>query len=789
VAGWLGVLLILVATCAAYSLALGIVPAGHARAGWIWDDDVHVTQNLAITRGTGHDLADIWTWPWQRLLNAPTRAPVATPQYYPLVFSTFWLEWKFWGGGSSDGAALGFHVLNVLLHAANALLVWRILRRLAVPGALLAALLFATHPLMVETVAWITERKNLLSAFFYLLAVLAYLKFARIGGAAGRTPTDDVNPQARPSSRRWGFYALVFLCFVLAMLSKTVACSLPVTIGLLLWWKRRLSWADIVALLLPVTIGLLRWWKRQLSWADIVALLLMVPIGIGGGLLTRWIERQFIGAAGPEWDLSALQRFLIAAHALCHYTWSLLVPSDLVFIYPRWDIDPAQAVQWIYPLGILAVVGGLVWLALRGRRAGVVAAGFAFVTIFPALGFFNVYPMRYSFVADHFAYLASLGLLVPLAAALAWLASRLDTRDRWLAWLAAVVLVSGLVLLTRQQTRPYRDEEALWRFTIDRNPACWMAAENLADLLQRRAAAAAPDDPTRALSIAQADTYYQVTLRLRPDYAKPYNAWGHLALLQGRANLAAQRLATGAALDPHDPRLLATYGTALCADHDFAKAAGVLEEACRLEVAAELPSVPTRNDLAGAYLALGRQEDAERVLRGILAEDPDNAAALNNLGRLRHAVGELAEAESLLRRAIAADPQLAGAHFNLGAVLAAQKFDPPAVIEFRKALALDPKMADAHGALAELFSRPGSPLRDAAAALREAREAGRLSAYHDETLLTLWENIAASVGDYATAREVAGYARKLAEAAGPVGAEKCAAIDARLAEYRRAQEK
>jgi hypothetical protein len=191
---WLAVALVALTLIAYY-------PA--IRGGFIWDDDRYVTDNALLRSVDG--LGKIWF------------KPGATIQYYPLVFTTFWIERHLWGL-----APAGYHVVNVVLHAASAFLVYLIMRGLAVRGAVVVALLFALHPVHVESVAWITERKNVLSGLFYLAAAFVYLR------ANGWLTSAD----ARPSPRA---YAATLALFACALLSKTVTATLPAALLLVIW--------------------------------------------------------------------------------------------------------------------------------------------------------------------------------------------------------------------------------------------------------------------------------------------------------------------------------------------------------------------------------------------------------------------------------------------------------------------------------------------------------------------------------------------------------------------------
>ena len=247
------------------AVMLAYLPALHG--DFIWDDPKYVSENPILRDPDG--LSRIWT------------ELGATVQYYPLVFTAFWLEYRIWGLDT-----FGYHLINVLLHAASSILLWRVLRRLSVPGAWLAATIFALHPLQVESVAWITERKNVLAGFFYLAAALSYLHFE----------PRDFHPVLE--RRRWKLYLLALGFFLAALFSKTVSCSLPAAILLLVWWKRgRISLPRLAPLIPMFIVGGalarregLRTWSRiaqDLSRGRLPAAALIdgVIVLIGGTLL------------------------------------------------------------------------------------------------------------------------------------------------------------------------------------------------------------------------------------------------------------------------------------------------------------------------------------------------------------------------------------------------------------------------------------------------------------------------------------------------------------------------
>jgi hypothetical protein len=282
----------------------------------------------------------------------------------------------------------------------------------------------------VESVAWISELKNTLSGTLYLGSALAYLSFYRESKKA--------------------FYAVALGLFLLALMAKTVVATLPAALLLVIWWKQ----------------GSLLW-KR-----DTLPLVPFFIVGIGFGLLTAWVEQNLVGARGSEFDFSNIERFLIAGRAFWFYLEKLLWPVNLIFIYPRWDVNERVWWQYLFPAALLFLLLTALWA--RRWRGTLVGVLFFAGTLFPALGFFNAYPFRFSYVADHFQYLASIG---PIAVAGAGITTALDflkKRNRFLGPLIYGTLIATLGVLTWRQAAMYKDTETLFRTTIERNPACWM---------------------------------------------------------------------------------------------------------------------------------------------------------------------------------------------------------------------------------------------------------------------------------------------------------------------------
>lgn len=455
---WLGILALVVATFVAYSPALN--------GGFIWDDDDYVWENETLDAPDA--LAQIWALPES---GEDGRQFNSTPQYYPLVFTTFWIESKLWGRGHGD--TLGYHIVNVLLHAASASVLWRILRRLKLRGAFVAAAVFALHPAHVESVAWITERKNVLSGLFYLTAMLAYLRFLGPGvlEASAPEPEPEPEPTSKKAKKRalaaaknapaapalnWKFYGVALIAFVGALLSKSVTASLPAAILLILFWK-----------------------QGRLTSREVLPLVPFFFIGYMAGSHTADVEASMVFKYDVDLGVHGAEHLLVAGRAIWFYAGKLLLPLNLVFMYPRWDLDTASLMQWLFPVSAVLAVALTWWRREQLGRGPLVALLFFGGTLIPALGFVDVFPMYYSYVADHFQYLASLGVIVLVICGAAHALETIGTGKLMRA--ASVVVVGALAFGTWNQCHDYKDLETLWRQTLEKNPGALMAAINLSN--------------------------------------------------------------------------------------------------------------------------------------------------------------------------------------------------------------------------------------------------------------------------------------------------------------------
>ena len=578
------------------------------RGDYIWDDDNYVTNNRTLRSIQG--LKDIWF------------KPDSVPQYYPLVHTTFWVEFRLW---SLD--PLGYHVVNVLFHVITAILFWALFSKLGLRGAWLMASIFALHPVHVESVAWITERKNVLSAFFYASSLLTFLRFVDVG-------------KARSMDQNSGhlLYVLSLFLYVCALLSKTVTCSLPVVIAFVLWWR-----------------------DGAVSKRCIMGLLPFMVLGIVFGLFTVYLEKYHVGAQGHEWDISFLKRCLIAGCALWFYLGKIVWPSSLTFIYPRWEFVDVWRSS-LFPIGFLLLLMTLYIKRKTFGRGPFVAFTIFAITLFPALGFFDVYPMRYSFVADHFQYLASIPIICLVVSSfftkrpLMALGSQRYCRiqlNRPLQFAALGCVLSILSLLTWQRCHAFQSAEKLWVDTIVKNPKAWMAHNNLGLHYAENSR------PTEAIY------HYKKAISLKPDHANAYNnlamAWEKL----GNDSLAKQSFAKALQLEPNNVRVLNNYG-------NFFARRGKLVEA---------------------------KSCFQRALK-FSSSSPD---VLTNLGNLHAQNQEYEQAISYYSQVLSNHPNHVFAHFNLANVLSDQKRTKEAVVHYRQALKNKPNFKEAKVKLRQLL--------------------------------------------------------------------------------------
>ena len=637
---------------------LAYLPALHG--GFIWDDNSHLTANPCIVGPLGFKA--IWT--------------SSAAFYYPLVLTSFWVQHAIWGLNP-----LPYHLVTIAMHAACAVLAWLVLRCLKVPGAWFGAALWGLHPVQTESVAWITELKNTQSCLFYLLAIRFFLKWRAVGTFPGRKGTE------------WD-YALAVLCALLAILSKTSTVMLPVVLGLIWWWNDGC-------------------WR----WRNLFRLAPIFMISAAASGWTIWEQRFHTGAVGLEWSQSRPERLVIAGKAVWFYLGKLLWPHPLIFIYPRWGIDASRPTAYL-PVLALGVALFLLWLNRRGRTAPVFFAFVYFVvSLFPVLGFFNVYFFRYSFVGDHFQYLASLG---PLALAAAGITTALDFFKKGKPFLEPVfcgTLLLVLGLLTWRQCGIYASLDTLWRDTLAKNPNCSMAHSNLGSLL--------------------------------------YD--------QGRMEEAMEHYRKAVQTDPNNCEALNNLGIALAAQGQFDEAIKDFRQAIRIK-----PNDCDALDSLGIALATqGQFEAAIENFRKAIQIKPYDCDALDNLGTALASRGQFDEAIKNYRQASQINSNRPQTFLHWGMALGQSGRTREAVVQYREALRLNPSLAGALNNLAWILaSNPDDELRNGAEAVRLAERACELTHYGKPVYLVTLAAAYAEAGRFPEAVTTAEKAEQIATTSG-----------------------
>ena len=472
-------------------------PAWHG--GFLWDDDRYVTENHLLTAPDG--LHRVWF-----SLDAPS-------QYFPLTYTVLRIERALW-----DLNPTGYHWINILVHAANACLVWAVLARLNVRGAWLAAAVFALHPVQVESVAWISELKNVLMGFFFLLTLLAWIEY--------------VDPRR---SSRGIFFLAALVCYALALAAKSTACTLPAALLLILWWKN-----------LPI--------RRN----AILEIFPFVVLALGAGLLAVWWEKYHQGTRVLV-SLAPMERVLIASRAIWFYLSKIFWPSNLTFSYPQWKIDVSDPTAY----GWLIATAGLAVLVYFGRRffgrSIEVALLFFVTTLSPLLGLIMLYTFRYTFVADHYQYIACIGPITLAACGFIKLTETIKN-GQWIAGSGAFAVVVCLSLLTWRQSATYRDMETLWRTVIAKDPNSWMAYNNLGIVQVEKG------------DLDDAIAKYQRALELHPDYPEALYNLGRALLQRDKPDDAIQLCEQALRLQPNDPDAHVILGNAFMAQRDVDRA-------------------------------------------------------------------------------------------------------------------------------------------------------------------------------------------------------------------------
>jgi Flp pilus assembly protein TadD len=647
-------------------------PAYHG--DWLWDDDQAITAN-PVTQG-----------PWS-FYNTWVVPPGA--DYFPLTATVFWMEWHAFGMNPT-----GYHIVNIVLHILGALAFWRLLHVMKLPGAWLGGLLFAIHPVCIESVAWVSELKNTLSQPLFLLACASFVQF-----------DDDTD---RPAAAK--HYILALLFYLFAMFAKTAIVTFPLVILAYGWWKhgfafdRRgirtmlLAGASLALTVVPQMFWLVMLRKGQSSWplySGCTAIAVMGPIssaalaaalmkpsasepkGTSFPLGTKSLERYVLYALPFFWVSAVLgiatcyfqwsraigqeaipvggtdSRIATAGMAVLFYLWKTIWPFDLLTIYPRWEVDPPKVWQFL-PWPIMIAAGWWLWTN-RGtaerptwQRNMIFVLAFFLLMLLPIIGIITISYMRITWVADHFLYAPMISLLGIGAAAIAGWYAKIKPNDQPVALATGAILLAVLGYSSFRYAHVWANEEALWPHTINGHPnlchegcGCWQAHNRLGAKKFARG------------DVDGAHYHFQNSTRLRPDLGETHNNLG--TTLSARANILGQR------------------GDQAGANREMAAAIEQFTEACRVT-----PHVPAiKVNLANALASAGRFGEAGDNYRDLLEREPNNPALINNYGVTLYKMGKKEEAIVQFRRALEIAPNLKDARESL-AVALGEKPDPSA---------------------------------------------------------------------------------------------------------------
>ncbi len=633
------------------------------KGGFLLDDAIHVT---APELSSFHGLRSIWF------------KIGAVPQYYPFLHTTFWFENRLWGKN-----VVGYHMANLLQHMVCAYLVVLIMRALALPGAWFGAFFFALHPVCTESVAWISEQKNTLSTMFYLGSALLYLHFDK---------------------RRTGaLYYAAFSLFILALLSKTVSATLPAVLLVVFWWQR----------------GRIRW------KLDVLPLVPWLAIGAVMGLLSAWMECSINGAVGGGFSLAPGQRFLLAGRGFWFYLSTFLWPVHLLFIYPKWDLNTGISYNLAASFGVLAFTLVLSMIAWRWKIRGPFSAFLIYAgMLFPILGFLNIAYFQHSYVADHFQYSAILALIVPIAFVIGTATICSHGSVRTLLHILKFAIIAAFVFLTYSRNHVYSNAETLYRDTANRNPAAWVAHNNLGNILLSRTLDHSDHSPYTAadalIRLSEAMDHFSKALKTNPMSAEIHNNMGSaLSRIPGRKSDAISHYEHALKLRPDYPEAHNNLANALRSTSNR------LDEAIshyHLALRSNPQYVEALNGLAGALAAQpGHLPEAIEIYKGITETSPHRVESWNNYGVVLARVGRRNDAIAQYRAALELDPRYAEARFNLANALADSPDDTgEAIRQYMAVFEIDSNHAKAHCNLGSILANVPGRLPDAIKHLEHA---------------------------------------------------------------------
>jgi tetratricopeptide (TPR) repeat protein len=653
--------------------------------GWIWDDTAEILRNEPI-RSSWRAIAGMWTAP-------------AGADYLPLKETVQWIEWHLWGD-----APVGYHLVSVSLHLLSALLFWRLLVRLGVPFAWTAALFFAVHPMVVESVAWISELKNALSLPFLLVSALAYAAF------------DE--RRDRPNGAWKGAYALSLLAFLASLLAKGSGVMFPLVMLVYGWFRH-----------------------GRITRRAILAAVPFAAMSAAVGVATIWFQenRAISGVMAPVGGLG--ERLAIAGHALVFYFVKAIIPWPIGPVYPGWKAG-GSFVADAWPWLAIAAVAAVLWnRRVTWGRGPILASGWFVLNLVPVLGFIPMSFARLSPVSDHFAYIALLGVVGGLAGGLGSLTQALGQKTPRLALASAAALTLGVFAWeSHGLSADYRDDRTFWTFASRQNPEAWAPRNNLGliDLADGR--------------LPEAAAQFEAVLRSGEQQAEVHNNLGVAYTRLGRYDEAAARFEAALRLQPGYPVAEANLGNVLAQTRQYDQA--VVHYRRSLELKPDMADVHTR--LGTAYLLTDHANEAAAEFAEAIRLDPNAAEPRYRLATLLANAGRLSEAITRFQETVAIDPARADAYAGLGLALTLSQRAQEALEPLRRAVALQPRSAEARAYLGLALFRLGRIPE----AIEAYRSAVRISGGNPD----IWFNLAdalRSAGRVDEARQATAEAERL----------------------------